>query len=186
MADTVNVPLDAAGLAPEPGPAPDALTQAVDFFNAGGPVMYVLLGCSIVGLAVLLLKLAQFALLRVGRRSFVEPALAAAADGRVREALDRLAPERSPLARVMEAAVRGLSARPDDDALVREEVGRVAAAELEGLRSHLRVLEIIGSLSPLLGLFGTVLGMITAFQRLQEAGRNVDPAVLSGGIWEAL
>jgi biopolymer transport protein ExbB len=38
----------------------------------------------------------------------------------------------------------------------------------------------------LLGLFGTVLGMITAFQELQSAGSQVDPALLSGGIWVAL
>ena len=75
---------------------------------------------------------------------------------------------------------------PADEALVREEMQRVGARELESLRSHLRVLEVIGTLSPLLGLFGTVLGMIEAFRRLEEAGSRVDPAILSGGIWEAL
>ena len=45
---------------------------------------------------------------------------------------------------------------------------------------------MIAALSPLLGLFGTVLGMIEAFHRLEDAGTAVDPAVLSGGIWEAL
>jgi biopolymer transport protein ExbB len=47
-------------------------------------------------------------------------------------------------------------------------------------------LEVIAALSPLLGLFGTVLGMIKAFQKLELAGSNVDPSILSGGIWEAL
>ena len=73
-----------------------------------------------------------------------------------------------------------------DQATLREEVLRQATAALETLRSHLRGLEVIASLSPLLGLLGTVLGMIEAFRRLQEAGSQVDPAVLSGGIWEAL
>lgn len=68
----------------------------------------------------------------------------------------------------------------------REEVLRVAKDLLERLRSHLRVLEVIATLSPLLGLLGTVLGMITAFQALESAGNRVDPAILSGGIWEAL
>jgi len=40
--------------------------------------------------------------------------------------------------------------------------------------------------APLLGLFGTVLGMIEAFRKLAEAGNQVNPAILSGGIWEAL
>ena len=50
----------------------------------------------------------------------------------------------------------------------------------------MRGLEVIASLSPLLGLLGTVLGMIKAFVRLESAGTKVDPAILAGGIWEAL
>src|SRR3546814_3183218 len=57
---------------------------------------------------------------------------------------------------------------------------------LEGLRGQLGALEVIGSVSPLLGLFGTVLGMIEAFRQLAEAGSQVSPAILSAGIWEAL
>ena len=57
---------------------------------------------------------------------------------------------------------------------------------LDVLRSNLRTLEVIATLSPLLGLFGTVLGMINAFQELQNAGNQVDPGILSGGIWLAL
>jgi biopolymer transport protein ExbB len=58
--------------------------------------------------------------------------------------------------------------------------------QLSKLRSYLRPLEIIATLSPLLGLLGTVLGMITAFQQMEGAGNQVDPSVLSGGIWQAL
>jgi biopolymer transport protein ExbB len=50
----------------------------------------------------------------------------------------------------------------------------------------LRPLEVIANLSPLLGLMGTVLGMISAFQNMEGAGNQVDPSVLSGGIWQAL
>lgn len=73
-----------------------------------------------------------------------------------------------------------------DVALIREEVERSAINQLNQLRSFLRPLEIIASLSPLLGLLGTVLGMITAFQQMEGAGSQVDPSVLSGGIWQAL
>ena len=45
---------------------------------------------------------------------------------------------------------------------------------------------MIATLSPLLGLFGTVIGMIDAFQQLESAGSAVDPSILSGGIWVAL
>ena len=68
----------------------------------------------------------------------------------------------------------------------REEVLREATDRLEQLSSHLRILELIASLAPLLGLFGTVLGMIDAFQQLENSGNQVDPSILSGGIWLAL
>ncbi len=54
------------------------------------------------------------------------------------------------------------------------------------LESGFRLLESVAQLAPLLGLFGTVLGMISAFQALQEAGAQVDPSILAGGIWVAL
>ena len=69
---------------------------------------------------------------------------------------------------------------------MREEVVRRGGEFLEILRCWLRPLEVIGSMAPLLGLFGTVLGMIAAFQGLEAAANKVDPSILSGGIWEAL
>lgn len=69
---------------------------------------------------------------------------------------------------------------------MREEVLRYGSDVLFRLRRGLRPLEVIGSLAPLLGLLGTVLGMIKAFQQLEAAGNKVNPAILSGGIWEAL
>jgi biopolymer transport protein ExbB len=54
------------------------------------------------------------------------------------------------------------------------------------LESGFRFLDSVAQLAPLLGLFGTVLGMIEAFQSLQDAGAQVDPSLLAGGIWVAL
>ena len=61
-----------------------------------------------------------------------------------------------------------------------------AEAALGRLESGFRLLDAIAQVAPLLGLFGTVLGMIDAFRALQEAGSQVDPAALAGGIWVAL
>ena len=49
-----------------------------------------------------------------------------------------------------------------------------------------RTLELIGLVAPLLGLLGTILGMIKAFKVLQDTGAQADPTLLAGGIWEAL
>lgn len=70
--------------------------------------------------------------------------------------------------------------------LAREETARYARALLARARGGLRGLELASTIGPLLGLLGTVTGMISAFQALQEAGTRADPATLAGGIWEAL
>jgi len=54
------------------------------------------------------------------------------------------------------------------------------------MERHLRVLEMVASISPLLGLLGTVVGMIRAFMAIQVHGAGVDASLLAGGIWEAL
>jgi len=61
-----------------------------------------------------------------------------------------------------------------------------AGVELNNLRNGMRLLELIAATAPLLGLLGTVIGMIKAFQQLESAGSQVDPSLLSGGIWQAL
>lgn len=63
-----------------------------------------------------------------------------------------------------------------------------AEAELRfaKLERGFRLLDSVAQLAPLLGLFGTVLGMIEAFRALQDAGSQVDPSILAGGIWVAL
>jgi biopolymer transport protein ExbB len=69
---------------------------------------------------------------------------------------------------------------------VEDEIARVGGNLLTRLQSYFRWLEVIGNVAPLLGLLGTVIGMIGAFQALEEAGSKVDPSILSGGIWVAL
>lgn len=154
--------------------------------QAGGPVVSILLVMSVIAVAIILLKLWQFSSLRLGSTSFVDQSIRAWRQGDASSALACVQDSRNPVAKVLFVALKGKKNTAISESLVREEAARVAAIELEKLKSHLRGLELIGSLSPLLGLLGTVLGMIAAFQQLQLAGAKVDPSVLSGGIWEAL
>ena len=162
------------------------LASTLDLLAKGGPVMMVLLAVS--GLAVLIIvaKLLQFARLGLGNLKFVDPAMTALGRSEPQAALALLAKRRHPVARAMESAITtstdfGLTAE-DRDA----EISRVGSAQIRDLESHLRGLEVIANLSPLLGLLGTVIGMIGAFAKLEDAGSKVDPAMLAGGIWEAL
>lgn len=161
------------------------ISGAVELLRVGGPVVAVLMLLSVFGLAIILLKLWQFASLRLGDRSFIESALNDWQTGRIPAALETLGGQRNPIAPVLATTMQGLR-RGVDAATVREEAARLGARELNALRAYFRPLEVIGTLSPLLGLLGTVLGMIEAFRALQSAGSQVNPAILSGGIWEAL
>jgi len=152
----------------------------------GGPVALILLALSVIACTIALVKIWQFAVAGLTESRVTEAALALWRDGQRTPAMRMLYGQRRPMPRVVRVAMRGLSCHAPDVALVREEMTRVATAELEQLRGFLRPLEVIAVLSPLLGLLGTVLGMIEAFQQLATAGRQVDPAALSGGIWQAL
>ncbi len=148
--------------------------------------MFVLLALSVLATAIIIAKLFQFSRNGMRRSGFVEQALSALDGGRSDAALKTLQKQRSPVARVMESAVLcgadpGMSVNS-----VEAEVSRVGSAQIRNLESWLRGLSSIAHLSPLLGLLGTVTGMISAFMRLEEAGTRVDPSILSGGIWEAL
>ncbi|KAB7627653.1 MotA/TolQ/ExbB proton channel family protein [Alkalilimnicola sp. S0819] len=162
-----------------------AVQATAELLSNGGPVMMILALLSVLAVTIILVKLWQFFVQR-GNPAQDDHALGLWRAGRTGEALSALGEGRGPVNRVLRVAMQGQSKPDAVEATVREETARVAALELERLRGQLRGLEAIGTLSPLLGLLGTVLGMITAFQQLQAAGSQVDPSILSGGIWEAL
>jgi biopolymer transport protein ExbB len=155
------------------------------FLELGGPVVAILLAMSVFGLTVILAKLMHFSSLRIGERRSADKALALYRAGRIDDAIARVEGASSPASQALARGLRGVQ-RGLPEHKVREEVVRYGNVALQSLRRGFRSLEVIGSLAPLLGLFGTVLGMIKAFQALELAGTQVDPSVLSRGIWEAL
>ncbi len=119
------------------------------YMNTGGPVMWVILFLSVVGVSVVLERLAFFA--AAGRRGFVPP-----------DAGDSLGGE-------------DLQVLAD----------RAVQAELFAWQRHLNLLEIVVRVAPMLGLLGTVLGMVEMF-RVLSVGAGIDAAEVTGGIREAL
>lgn len=157
----------------------------VAFLDRGGPAMWGIAALSVLGLALILWKLWRLAVLGVWVGNAAEGAVRAWAEGDARAA-DRLAGRSDLHARLVAAA---MTARADPrltEAAAREETARVAQGLLGEARAGLRALDLIVTLAPLLGLLGTVLGMIEAFRALEASGARADPGVLAGGIWEAL
>ncbi|SFE28488.1 MotA/TolQ/ExbB proton channel family protein [Roseivivax sediminis] len=143
-------------------------------------------GLSFIAVTVAVFKAVQFARLGVGQRKAAEAVLDAWLSDRQDEALRLVAPRRSVLARTLQAVFSALHARPDQPAFA-EELGRqTALVELAAMEERMRLLEMVVQAAPMLGLLGTVVGMIEAFSVLSAAGGAVDSAALAGGIWVAL
>lgn len=154
--------------------------------SLGGFVVWILIAMSVLALVLILIKLIQFRRVRINDRSTATSALKIYRSGNANAAVTTANRSPNPAARVTARAIQ-LKAHPrTSEAAVREELLQFGGDMLEQLRSFMRPLEVIAAIAPLLGLFGTVLGMIEAFQKLQAAGSQVDPSVLSGGIWKAL
>lgn len=161
------------------------LQQPYEIIEKGGPVVMILLVLSVIAVMVTLVKLFQFSWLRVGSTSNSNRALDLWIGGKYQDAYAAASRSSSPTSTVLAHGMRGLMSGVEERT-VREDVERVAVSQLSGLRSYMRVIDSTVQIAPLLGLFGTVLGMISAFQALQNAGAEADPTVLAGGIWVAL
>ena len=153
--------------------------------DSGGPVMMILLMMSIIGSSVIVMKLIQFYFVQIGRFKAINRAIELFSQDQPVQAKEMTSKTRNPAGQVVHAVINGIEKQADIE-LVREEAQRLASRSIESLHSHLRIIEIIATLAPLLGLLGTVLGIIDAFHQLELAGNNVDVSQLSGGIWVAL
>ncbi|AHC99687.1 MotA/TolQ/ExbB proton channel family protein [Leisingera methylohalidivorans] len=183
-----------AGTAPLSGPPPsqdelartaiDASSKALKLLRDGGPSIWAIAVLSVITLALILWKIWRLALLGAWSRGKAGQAVDAFERGD-RAAAQSIVKNRIGVrSQVVGAALSAAATLPEDRA--REETARVAKLHLASAAAGLGALELIATIAPLLGLLGTVLGMIAAFQALQAAGSKADPALLAGGIWEAL
>ncbi|MBZ0162905.1 MAG: MotA/TolQ/ExbB proton channel family protein [Notoacmeibacter sp.] len=136
--------------------------------DKGGPAMVALAILSVVVLAIFLQKLLSLLAERLATRRAEKGKRSGGA-----------------LGRVMTEIAAGREAGADAEVL-RSEADILARTQAAKLRSGISFLHLSTAAAPLLGLLGTVLGMIGAFRELEAAGSRVNPGLLAGGIWEAL
>lgn len=152
----------------------------LEIINKGGPVVLILIGYSIVALTIVMERLCYFGLLARPAGDFAAQVQAALAMGRRAQLPDQARGPEAAVARGMLAAAR---AGVKDLGQV---ASRLGSEELQRMERGFRTLGILGNTAPLLGLFGTILGMIKAFMVIEQAGGKVDAQALAGGIWEAM
>ncbi|MGR3467413.1 MAG: MotA/TolQ/ExbB proton channel family protein [Shimia sp.] len=149
--------------------------------------VYALLGSlSLFAVGLGIYKLVQFVRIGVGRRAEAERILDDWLDGRVEEAISTAREHNSVLARILHAVFSGIQARPTDTSYAEELSRQTAIRELAKMSDWMRSLDMVVQAAPMLGLLGTVVGMIDAFSVLALSEGAVDPTGLAGGIYLAL
>jgi len=156
----------------------------LDLFQKGGFMMYPILLCSVAALGITIERLIYISTRSAQNRKFIEAARQAG-NGKqrlkkIRETADRIP---SPVSALVAAAIDNMNEPEDKRNTI---VWRVGSFQRRDLEKYVNTLGVIAHISPLMGLLGTVIGMIRAFMTIQALGGQVDATDLAGGISEAL
>jgi biopolymer transport protein ExbB len=154
-----------------------------DLFAKGGVLVVPILFCSVLALAIFVERFIRFAVLRKRGLTVDERVVRHLAENDAQSAVRAATDSRSPMGRILAQAmdVMGQDRETLETILV-----HAIEEEVRDLSRYLQALATIANIAPLLGLLGTVIGMIKAFMVIQEMGGKVNAAVLAGGIWEAM
>lgn len=159
------------------------IAHVQDALSVGGPALWVIFGISIVLVTVGLWKFWHLIKLGAWNKKQADEILKLWLEKKV-EPVD--VNQQNIRAKILGQTILAISDKNYTNEMVREECVRLANNDLNEARRGLRIIDLIITIAPLVGLLGTVLGMIEAFQALQDSGAQADPSALAGGIWEAL
>jgi len=149
-----------------------------EFLMKGGFLMWPILLCSVISVTIIIERLYKFHRARIKIPNILSRVKNLLKEGRADEALKLCEGINDPVSHILAIGIR-IRKRS-----LEEKEKLIARAGSRIIRQFDR--KIIGNITPLLGLLGTVTGMIKAFMKIQELGGRVDASVLAGGIWEAL
>lgn len=163
------------------------MESLVAFLSQAGPIGITIVGSSVIALFIIIERCWAFRQIRLKDVRLLHRLRKRASEGAFIEAMDLVQEESNPLALAMVPVLTRLAGpkRPTRAALEKA-IAHVASREVRQMERFLPTLFLISSVTPLLGLFGTVTGMIKAFQAIQHLGGKVNASVLAGGIWEAM
>lgn len=157
-----------------------------DTIQKGGPVMWPIILCSIFAFAILLERVYNLHMAKIDTVDFMNKIASTLRRNRVMEAIEMCNNTPGPIAHIMKAGILKHD-RPRNE--IREAIEDAGIHEVPRLEKNLSALATIAHISPLLGLLGTVTGMVKCFQVIQEKSTSlnpINPGDLAGGIWEAL
>ncbi|MBU4251780.1 MAG: MotA/TolQ/ExbB proton channel family protein [Candidatus Omnitrophica bacterium] len=154
-----------------------------EFLMKGGFLMWPILLCSVISVTIILERLYKLHRARIKIPNILSRVKNFLKEGKADEALKLCESVNDPVAHILAIVIRIRKRSIEEQEKM---ISRAGSRIIRQLEKNLSGLAIIGNITPLLGLLGTVTGMIKAFIKIQELGGRVDASVLAGGIWEAL
>lgn len=152
----------------------------------GGPIMVLIILCSVMAFAVFLERIWYLRNAKIDTHKFMQGIANKVRCNKVMEAIDTCNTTKGPIARILKAGIMKYDRQRQE---MKEAIQDAGIHEVPLLERNLGVLATIAHIAPLLGLLGTVVGMLKAFQVIEEKAMSmvpVNPGDLAGGIWEAL
>lgn len=157
-----------------------------DLIQKGGPVMYLIIILSVISLGIIIERIYSLNRARIDAREFMDEIINGLKRNKVIESIEMCNKTPGPIAHIIKAGIlKHDRSRPE----IKESIDEAAALEIPLMEKHLPILATIAHIAPLMGLLGTVSGMIKAFQVIQNKAAMmtpVNPGDLAGGIWESL
>ena len=157
-----------------------------EFMQKGGPIMWPILLCSVIAFAIVIERLIRIRQEQIDTKSFMEQISKSLRRNKIMEALDLCDRTGGPIAVILKAGILKHD-RPRNE--IRESIEDASIHEVPRLERNLPVLATLAHVAPLLGLLGTVTGLVKAFQVIETKAsvlNPINPGDLAGGIWEAL
>ena len=187
MAAVVGLTVLALGIFASPALAQETTEESTSwvdaYITAGGTIGFVILFCTFISLALIIEHIVN-----IKRDKIVPPQLIDEIEGmfeneEYQEALELCEAEPNFLTNVLAAGLPKINAGFET---MRAGMDEMAEEETIKLQQKIGYLSLIGNIAPMMGLFGTVSGMIKAFQKIKDMGAAVTPSDLAGGISQAL
>jgi biopolymer transport protein ExbB len=154
-----------------------------DLLAKGGALVAPILFCSVLAFAIFVERFIRFTILRNRGQMVDEQVTRSLAENDLKSAARTASDSKSPMGRILAQAMDVMG---QDRETLETVLANAIEEEVRDLSRYLQALATIANIAPLLGLLGTVIGMIKAFMVIQEMGGKVNAAVLAGGIWEAM
>ncbi|MFQ5560004.1 MAG: MotA/TolQ/ExbB proton channel family protein [Nitrospinota bacterium] len=159
------------------------MQSLVNFFNNGGPVMYIILFVFAIGLSILIERTIFLFRCRINSNVFMQDILSFLQAGKVSEATDFCKDHTAPLPLIIGA---GITRSSHGEKELKEAVDEVAINEIPKLLKRTHYLQLIANVATLLGLLGTIFGLMQSFVSVGSVDPSQKAALLASGISTAM